>query len=145
MCFKQVQRFIWAKKYFGVRCTLSSFSLLKSLCKFSSKRYACLMPRADAFLKIEATKFNLEDGQDSDHFWMQSGQFGKTVLITMENKEGFWMRILTEALSLVTLHLSSPYGEPTSIVCSFVHFPGPCQRCHDLQRNTTSCYGHKES
>lgn len=28
---------------------------------------------------------------------------------------------LTEALSLVTLHFSSPYGEPTSIECSFIH------------------------
>ena len=73
---------------------------------------------------------------------MQSGQFGTTLLITeqLENKEGFCMFILTEALSLVTLHFSSPYGEPTSIVCSFIHSPGPCQRCSDLQRNTSSCY-----
>ena len=64
---------------------------------------------------------------------------------TMENKERFCMCILTKALSLVTLHFSSPYGEPTSIACSFIHSPGPRQHSYDLQRNTTSCYGERGS
>ena len=55
------------------------------------------------------------------------------------------MCILTEALSLVTFHFSSPYGEPTSTACSLIRSPGPWQRSYDLQRNTTSCYGDRES
>ena len=64
---------------------------------------------------------------------------------TMENKEWFCIFILTEVFSLATLHFSSPYGEPTSIVFSFIHSPGPCQHSYALQRNTTSCYGDRGS
>ena len=99
------------------------------------------------FLKIEATKFNLEEGKGKNHFsnavrpvW-QNCAYNRT----MENKERFCMCILTDALSLVTLHFSSPYGEPTSFVCSFIHCPGRCQRCYDLQCNTTSCYEDRRS
>ena len=80
-------------------------------------------------------------------FVMQSGQFGTTVLITeiWRIKNDLFMCILKEVFSLATLHFSSPYGEPTSIVFSFIHSPGPCQRSYDLQRNTTTCYGDRGS
>ena len=51
----------WAMQFWGI--TVSSFSPLKSLCKFLGKRYGRSMSRADFTLKIQATKFNLEDDE----------------------------------------------------------------------------------
>ena len=50
---------------------------------FSGRRYGRPMSRTGVFLKIQATKFNLEDNEIT--FLMQSDQFGTTqytVLIT---------------------------------------------------------------
>ena len=51
------------------RFTLRSFSPLKSLHKFSGKRYARSMSRADVLLKIQATKFNLIKMNEGSNFF----------------------------------------------------------------------------